>query len=160
MNDPMNEWLMPDDPMRPLDDELAALTDALLRGDARARGSDEAAPLLDVARRLDALIAPSERPSPEFERRLRAATEQAWGTRAAHPRPASRGVWMWAGAAAAVLLLTVLIIPAGATFPLFLVGAAVDGPPRAVEIPWRAIVLLIGFAGIAVYWWYRRRRMA
>jgi hypothetical protein len=160
MDERVSKSVMPDDPMRPLDDELAALTDTLLRGDSPAGMSDEAAPLLDVAHRLERLIAPSEAPSPEFERRLRAAIETAWAARTVRPRSAGRRDWVWVAAAAAVLLLAVLVIPATATFPLFLAGTAVDGAPQPVEIPWRAAILLIGLAGIGVYWMYRQRRAA
>ena len=147
----------PEEPMQPVDDEVAALTDALLRGESPVAASAEAAPLLNIARRLDALIAPNIALSPEVQRRLRAETEKAWAARASRPRtPNRRAVWLFA-AAAAVLLLAFFVVPAEATFPLFLAGAAVDGPPHPVEIPWRAVILLIGLAGLGVYWMYRRR---
>lgn len=156
----MSEGGMQDERSRWLDDESADLTDALLRGELPV-ASDEAAPLLDVARRLDALIAPREAPSDAFSSRLRAGVERAWTERESRS-PATaryRWNWAWAGLAAAILLIAVLAIPPGATFPLALSGAAADSQAgAAADISWRAVILVAGLAGFAVYFGYRLRR--
>lgn len=157
MDESVSGSVRPDEPMQPVDDELAALTDALLRGEPPVAASAEAAPLLDVARRLDALIAPRTAPSPDFQRRLRTETEKAWATRARRRQTSNRRAIWYLAAAAAVILLTFIIVPASATFTLNLAGAAVEGASQPVEIPWRGVILLIAIAGIGVYWLYRRR---
>lgn len=143
---------------RRLDDEAAALTDALLRGESPA-ASDEAQPLFDVAQRLDALIAPRTAPSAAFQNHLRGEVEAAWSERSPQ-RPARlvRAALLWTLAAAAVLLLVVLIIPGSASFPVALSGAAASDGAGWVQVPWRAAIALLGFGGLGLWWLFRRRR--
>jgi hypothetical protein len=148
-----------DKSMAMLDDEVARLTDAVLRGDS-ASASEEAAPLLEVARQLDHLIAPREALSDVTQARLRQSIDAAWAQRGAAkpPRVASRS-WLvgWAAAAAA-LVLVVLLIPPQASFPLNLSGAAAEAGAAAAEISWRALVFVLGSAGLVLYLLYRLRR--
>lgn len=151
---------MPDDQARRLDDEVAELTDVLLRGEPPV-ASAEAAPLLDVARRLNVLIGPRVGPSAAFERELRGEIEREWAVRPAQSatRTSVTRRWVWLAAAAAVLLLVFLVIPIDASFPLALSGAAAgNGGAPAIEVPLRALVFVLGLGGLAVYWWYRLRR--
>jgi len=141
-----------------MDDEAAALTDALLRGETPV-ASDEAQPLLDVARQLDALIAPRTAPSAAFQYQLRAEVEAAWNARP--PRRAARSartVLVWSVLAAAVLLLAVLLVPESASFPVALSGTAAAGGAGWVHVPWRVVIALAGAGGLAAWWFYRRRR--
>lgn len=143
---------------RRLDDEAAALTDALLRGETPAV-SEESQSVLDVALRLDALIAPRTPPSTAFERQLRTEVEAAWIARS--PRRTShlvRNAVIWTLAAAAVLLIAFVAIPDSATFPLSLSGSATSTDTGWVQVPWRAVIFVLGFGGLAVYWIYRLRR--
>ncbi|HYO87232.1 MAG TPA: hypothetical protein VER79_01220 [Candidatus Limnocylindrales bacterium] len=142
-----------------LDDELAELTDALLRGD-ETRASGEAVPLLEMAYRLDDLIAPRERPGADAEARLRLTAESAWNQRVTSRKKRAIS-WGWdagVGAAAAALILVVLLIPPEATFPLLLSGAAAESGAAAAEISWRDAVFVVGTAGLVVYLLYRLRR--
>lgn len=143
---------------RRLDDEAAALTDALLRGESPA-ASDEAQPLFDVAQRLDALIAPRVAPSAAFQNQLRAGVEAAWNERSPQrPVRPGRAALLWSLAAAAVLLLAVLVIPDSASFPVALSGTAAGEGTGWVQVPWRAVIALLGFGGLAGWWLYRRYR--
>lgn len=140
-----------------LDDETAALTDALLRGESPA-ASDEAQPLFDVAQRLNALIAPRAALSASSQSQLRAGVEAAWNARSPRPVRAVQTALLWTLAAAAVLLLAVMIIPDSATFPVALSGAAASNGTGWVNVPWRAVIALLGFGGLAAWWLYRRYR--
>jgi hypothetical protein len=148
-----------DKSMATLDDEVARLTDAVLRGEP-VSASDEAAPLLEVARQLDQLIAPREAPSDLAQARLRQSIDAAWAQRSVAKAPSVR-TWGWlAGwaAAAAALVLVVLLIPPQASFPLTLSGAAADSAGAAAEISWRVLVFVLGSVGLVLYLLYRLRR--
>ncbi len=142
-----------------LDDELAELTDALLRGES-VSPSDDAAPLLRMAQRLDDLIAPREPLAAASEARLHQAVERTWDQRApAQPKRVIAWGWMaGVAAAAAALLLVVLLIPPDASFPLALSGSAAAPGAAVAVISWRAAVFVLGIAGLVVYLLYRLRR--
>lgn len=143
---------------RRLDDEAAALTDALLRGESPA-ASDEAQPLFDMAQRLDALIAPRTAPSAAFQNRLRAEVEAAWSERTPQrPVRPVRAALLWSLSIAAVLVLVVLAIPDSASFPVALSGTAAGDGAGWVHLPWRAVIALLGFGALAGWWLYRRYR--
>ena len=142
-----------------LDAEVAALTDALLAGEP-VQASDEASSYLEMARQLDHLIEPRTGPSPDFERRLRPVIEQEW-TRQKPSRHSSltlRTAIGWV-VVAAVLVLAFIVIPADSSFPLILSGtAASGGGASGVEIPWRGVLLVLGFGGFAGWLLWRLRR--
>lgn len=145
-----------------LDQELAALTDALLRGEP-AVPSDEAEPLLEVAQQLQALIAPDETPRAEFQARLTQEIAAEWDLRGrprvrARSSPAAWRTFAPVAAAAAAVLLLILVIPADAAFTVNLAGTASRDPGAGVVVSWRAAVFVIGSALSAVYLLYRLRR--
>jgi len=145
-----------------LDQELAALTDALLRGDA-AVASEAAEPLHDLARQLHSLIEPDEVPRGEFRARLTQAVAAEWDLRGAQPRTTRRSPRLWRtlgplAAAAAAILLLILVIPANAAFTVNLAGTASSDSGPGVFVSWRAAVFVIGSGLSAVYLLYRLRR--
>lgn len=143
---------------RRLDDEAAALADALLRGESPA-ASDEAQPLLDIAQRLNGLITPRTPPPAPFERHLRARLESEWAARPASHQPRRmQAALIWTLAAAAALVLVVLSIPESASFPLTLSGTAAIADVSGAMVSWRAVVLLLGASGLAAFWIYRLLR--
>jgi hypothetical protein len=139
------------DENRRLDDELAALTDAMLEK-RDMNTSHEVHELADVVRGLYTLIEPGERPSPKFEARLKQSLNQEWEQRT---RRARRGRFSPALRLAAVLVVALVAIvllnsttPSGQGLP----GTAV-GSNGAIVI----LITLAAVAGVALLVWRGRR---
>ncbi len=137
-----------------LDDELAALTDALLEG-RQMETPPEQRDLEAVVRQLHKFIAPHEAPSPAFRARLEQRLNQEWNL-AHRQRPERwyrrRGVQLLALAASAALILTVALLALPQNGGSALQGAAA-GP-----VGWGLLLLLVVLIGvISVIIWYKKR---
>lgn len=150
------------DPNQRLDDELAALTDAVLENQAmqtqtrtQTQTNDTLNDLADVVRGLNALIEPHQQPPDLFQARMRQRLDAEWDLRQRRTvRPRISPVWRVASAAAVLVLalVAVLMLSRGGGEAEGLPGTA-QGSPEAVL----TVVLLAAVAGAAVVLWRSRR---
>ncbi len=141
--------------MNRLDDELAQVTDSLLKTGAMPTLEGENAALQDTLRDLYAVVEPGRAPSAAFQQQMTARLNAEWDRAYAPPtlRLLERPLVRLAALAAAVVLvlasLLVLVVP---DTPDPLQGTAI-GVDDGV-----ALVVLVGVAavGAVVYWRGRR----
>ena len=137
-----------------LDDELAALTDAILEKSDMKTMSD-VNELAGVVRGLHALIEPDEKPSAAFEARLKQRLESEWEQRGRRMRagrftPALR----LASLAAVVVVALVAIVLLNSSTPS---GTGLPGTAVGANGATVIVIVLAVFAGAALLLWRNRR---
>lgn len=136
------------------DEELAALTDALLENQKSPAPSSENEELYKVVQALHRTIEPDKAPSPLFRSRLQNRLVNEWKKSRRVRQPVWRNQRFWArrlAPLAAVMLVVIATV-------LFLDDAELAGTAEG-EIGLEAVIVVLGLLilGLVMFWRLRRR---